>query len=62
MIVLDDIVPPEQVTEDGRGSGKDDFVGVQLTIVAREGNINMVCIRSQFLENSFDIRNIIIPL
>ena len=44
MIVLEEIVPPEQVTEDRTAGGQYDFVGVNLTIMAREGNINMVCI------------------
>ena len=55
-------VPPQDGAEEGAAGGQDDFVGVDLVIVACEGHVEKVFIISQFSKSPADVRLKVVPL
>ena len=55
-------VTPEHGAEEGAAGGEDDFVGVDLIIVACEGHVEKVFIISQFSKSPADVRLKVVPL
>ena len=54
-------VPPENVLEERTAGGEDDFVSVDLFIIAGQGHIKEIFVFSQLSERSADVRLKIIP-
>ena len=55
-------VTPEHGAEEGAAGGEDDFVGVDLIIVACEGHVEKVFIIPQFSKSPADVRLKVVPL
>ena len=54
-------VIPQDTSEEGRASRKDDFVGLHLTVTYRQGDIKEVFLFPDFSEGDADVALKVIP-